>query len=181
MKVTHLTKEDYNTGKWSGGTTTELLIWPEGSSYAERRFQVRISSATVDLDESDFTPLPGVIRYITPLTGGFTLTHPGKAPVVMGILDAPYRFDGGEDTHCDGRATDFNLMLKGAEGSMEICEEEGEIIPGLNCFYAVKKAVFTLKGVKYEMNSGDMLVAVSDEEAVISLGKGRAICCHASV
>ena len=83
MRILHLTKQDYKVSQWSGGTTTEVFIWPEGSNYATREFGLRISSATVDLPESDFTPLPGVMRYIVPLQGSFTLTHPGKQPVVM--------------------------------------------------------------------------------------------------
>ena len=181
MEIKHLTKDDYNTGKWSGGTTTELLIWPEGASYAERRFAVRISSATVDLDESDFTPLPGVTRYITPLTGGFTLTHPGKRAVVMGILDAPYRFDGGIDTHCDGRATDFNLMLKGIEGIMEICFDEAAVEEGLNCLYAVKDTVITLEGTRYKLKGGDMLAVMSDKSAAALIDKGSVIRCYAKI
>ena len=89
MQILHLTQKDYKTSQWSGGTTTELLIWPEGADYAKREFQVRISSATVELAESDFTPLQGVIRYITPLSGGFTLTHPGEMPVVMAPMYLP--------------------------------------------------------------------------------------------
>ena len=92
MKILHLTEKDYKVGLWSGGSTTELFIWPEGADYSRREFTFRVSSARVDLEESDFTPLMGVTRYITPLTGGFTLTHPDCAPVVMGPLSEPYRF-----------------------------------------------------------------------------------------
>lgn len=40
---------EFNISRWSGGTTTELFIWPYGASYAERRFSIRISTATVDI------------------------------------------------------------------------------------------------------------------------------------
>ena len=62
MDIRHLTPADYRTSCWSGGTTTEIFIWPEDADYAARRFAVRISSATVELEESDFTALPGVTR-----------------------------------------------------------------------------------------------------------------------
>jgi environmental stress-induced protein Ves len=110
MRILHLTKQDYKVSQWSGGTTTEVFIWPEGSNYATRKFGLRISSATVDLPESDFTPLPGVMRYIVPLQGSFTLTHPGKQPVVMEPLCQPYRFSGEIPTHCVGKATDFRYV-----------------------------------------------------------------------
>lgn len=49
---------EFNISRWSGGTTTELFIWPHGASYAERRFGIRISTATVDIAQSTFTKLP---------------------------------------------------------------------------------------------------------------------------
>ena len=136
MKILHRKAADFATSAWSGGTTTQLLIWPEDGDYSRREFMVRISSAVVELEESDFSPLDGVLRYITPLAGGFTLTHPGKAPVIMAPLDPPYRFSGGESTHCVGRATDLNLMLKGVDGEMVSASGETAIRPGLNAFFA---------------------------------------------
>ena len=62
MTLTRLTPEDYITTRWSGGATTELLIRPRGAAYAQRAFLCRISSATVELDESTFTPLPDYER-----------------------------------------------------------------------------------------------------------------------
>ena len=40
-------KNQYKTTQWSGGTTTELLIYPSTSKYSERNFKWRISSAKV--------------------------------------------------------------------------------------------------------------------------------------
>ncbi len=172
MKLLHLTEKDYKTSAWSGGTTTEVFIWPEGASYAAREFAFRISSARVDLPESDFTPLPGVTRYITPLTGGFTLTHKAGTPVVMAPLDAPYRFDGGIDTHCVGTATDFNLMLKGVAGEMTILRDTAPIRPGFNGFYALEAGYYGEEWVE----KGDFLAIFAEEAAEIYLP--AAICCH---
>ena len=58
MIIRHLTAADFRTSAWSGGTTTELFLYPEGGSYAARDFLFRISSATVDLEESDFQRCP---------------------------------------------------------------------------------------------------------------------------
>jgi environmental stress-induced protein Ves len=41
-----------NTAKWSGGETTELFISPEGSSYKKRDFDFRLSTATVEVNQS---------------------------------------------------------------------------------------------------------------------------------
>lgn len=178
MRILHLTEKDYKIGKWSGGTTTELFIYPQGADYAARQFAFRISSAAVDLEESDFTLLEGVVRYITPLSGGFTLTHPGQAAVQMAPMDPPYRFSGEIPTHCMGKATDFNLMLKGVAGSMEICGGDLALAPGFYSFYATEDRAFVLEGQSWEMKAGELLVVFADAESRISLGEGGVIVCR---
>ncbi len=180
MKILHLTEKDYKTSTWSGGTTTELFIWPQGASYAAREFTFRISSATVDLEESDFTTLPGVERYITPLSGGFTLTHPGKPPAVLGPLAAPYHFSGVEQTHCAGKATDFNLMLKGVAGEMTLEVGIAPVKSGFNGFYATKNTIFFLDGHAYPMQQGEMLVVFAETDTEIRL-EHPTLCCFAAL
>ena len=103
---------------WSGGKTTELYLYPADGSYAERRFAFRISSATVDLPESRFTPLPGVTRYLTPLTGGFYLKRNGAWTFLP--HGSVLCFSGDEDVLCRGSGRDLNLMLNGAHGEMRV-------------------------------------------------------------
>lgn len=179
MRILHLTEKDYKVGLWSGGSTTELFIWPEGADYGKREFTLRVSSARVDLEESDFTPLTGVTRYITPLTGGFTLTHPDTDPVVMGPVQEPYRFSGEIPTHCVGKATDFNLMLKGTEGEMALCEEKWHLRPGFNCLYPVEDTTVDLES-GYDLKKGELL-AVFAEEASTAQISAKAIVCYAEV
>lgn len=181
MKVLHRKAADFATSAWSGGTTTQLLIWPENGDYGRREFQVRISSAVVELEESDFTPLDGVLRYITPLAGGFTLTHPGKAPVVMAPLDAPYRFSGGESTHCVGRAADLNLMLKGVDGEMVRSSGATAIRPGLNAFFAPGARCYQLGGQTLAMEAGELLVVFAEVADTIDLGEEISFACYACV
>ena len=180
MRILHLTQKDYKTSAWSGGTTTELFIWPRGADYAKREFAFRISSAVVELEQSDFTPLAGVERWITPLQGGFTLTHPGKEPVVMGSLAQPYRFSGEEATHCVGRATDFNLMLKGVAGEMRLCRNFAAVGIGFNCFYA-PGPVMVMLDKDYSLAEGDLLVIFSLNNAVAQLEGEAVLACHVEV
>lgn len=117
-------KEDFKTSAWSGGTTTELYIYPEDALYKEGNFKCRISSATVEVDKSDFTSLPGVKRYLSIFSGQLAMVHGEKDEVSL----KPYEvdcFDGGVPTVSFGKVVDFNLMLKnGADGKMEACKLE---------------------------------------------------------
>ena len=113
-------KEDYRVTRWSGGTTTELSIAPEGSIYADRDFLWRLSSATVELEESTFTSLPDYNRIIMTLRGGIRLRHSGGDWLTLPEFRT-HRFDGADETVSVGKVVDFNLMLrKGCcEGSVQ--------------------------------------------------------------
>ena len=118
MKIRVLDPSSRRVTAWSGGKTTELFLYPFDGSYAERRFLFRISSATIDLLESRFTPLPGVTRYLTPLSDGFYLKR-GNRWLFLPRGDV-LCFSGEEDILCRGSGRDLNLMLKGARGEMRI-------------------------------------------------------------
>ncbi|MFZ9028342.1 MAG: HutD family protein [Crocinitomicaceae bacterium] len=105
--------------KWSGGLTTELFIYPEGSSYTERNFDFRLSTATVEVETSVFTPLQYVQRTLMVLEGKMELNHQGHHSAVLGPMDVD-DFDGGWETSSKGTCVDFNLMcLNGTKGTVE--------------------------------------------------------------
>ncbi len=118
MEIRIFDPDQFKTTVWSGVKTTELYLYPFDGSYADRRFQFRISTALVEQSESHFTRLDGVTRYLTPLCDGFYLKRNGhwlflpKGDVL--------RFSGEEDILCRGSGRDLNLMLKGARGEMRI-------------------------------------------------------------
>jgi environmental stress-induced protein Ves len=114
-----LEAKQFNTQRWSGGSTTEMFIFPEKTSYAERNFDFRLSMATVEVEASDFTPLPGIFRKTLILDGEITLTHKGEAPQHLG-KHAVASYEGAWETKSVGRCTDFNLMTRGTTmGSLE--------------------------------------------------------------
>lgn len=100
-----------STSSWAGGKTTELYIHPRSARYADRDFDFRISSATVETEESEFTALPGFTRHLLPLRGELRLVHEGQAARTL----RPYAvdtFDGGWHTVSHGLCTDLGLMLR---------------------------------------------------------------------
>lgn len=163
MTLTLLTPADYVTTAWSGGSTTQLAIAPPGASYAERSFLWRISSATVELDESEFTPLPDYNRYISTLRGDMLLSHNGGAERRLRPGDVHF-FDGGDSTRSRGRCTDFNLMLRkgAADGSMQALRLNGE-----GCFRPDAAAECVL----FFCVSGGGVVRCADAECRFSAGE----------
>ena len=121
----HITEADYVTTVWAGGKTSQLAIAPAGAVYADRDFLWRLSSATCELEESDFTLLPDYNRLIATLEGNIVLTHNGGEPVRLTPFEV-HRFDGGDNTRSVGCCVDWNLMLrKGKEdGRVTHCRIE---------------------------------------------------------
>lgn len=106
-----LAPAEYRSTRWSGGTTTQIAIAPAGAEYAKRDFLWRVSSATVELPASDFTPLPDYERFLSTLRGTIRLTH-GAGEALELSPSSVHRFDGGAPTRSEGLCTDFNLMLR---------------------------------------------------------------------
>ena len=63
------------------------------------------------MDRSDFTPLPGFFRFISPLNGDLKISHDEKNFTKLKPYEV-YAFDGGAKTVSMGRVRDFNLMVK---------------------------------------------------------------------
>lgn len=111
MKWEKLTKQDYVTTKWSGGTTTQLAIAPEGAVYADRNFLWRLSSAEVEDEHSTFTSLPDYSRLISVRKGDLRMKVGEAEPVDLDLLQV-LSFDGAVPVESWGKCTDYNLMLR---------------------------------------------------------------------
>ena len=190
MEYRIIKPEEYETGVWSGGTTTQLAIYPPGASYADRNFIFRLSSATVDTEQSEFTHMPDYNRWLMIFEGSARLVHSSEREVTLNPYDCD-AFDGGISTVSFGRVTDYNLMLrKGGTGSMkaigldENIKEirimpQGEYQSGFaGIFLRGEYAQITLCGEPLKLeNSCQLLVLFSGTETVsldIS-GRGTAV------
>jgi len=118
MSIRVHSPESRNTIQWASGTSTEMFIYPADGSFADRRFLFRISSATVEAEESTFTFFEGITRHLMILKGTLELIHEGRYTKQLQPYDADI-FSGEWNTRSKGKVTDFNLMLKdGATGSL---------------------------------------------------------------
>lgn len=134
MNLKKIVPDEFQVSNWSGGKTTQIAIYPPKANYADRDFAFRISSASVELDESIFTLLPDYDRIIAPITGQLTLYYNGSdKPVVLNEMEFS-RFDGGWNTRSKGRVTDYNLMTRkgicsGDAFSITLISGETTVIP----------------------------------------------------
>ena len=173
MKI--IKKEDFVTTNWSGGTTSELIIKPKSSVVSERNFDLRVSSATCDLDSSVFTPYNGYMRYITPLDGELKLKNGNKD-----ILLKPYEiyyFSGSDDVVGLSKVRDFNLILKdGMDNSMYTLDINEDLL-----FNAEKEVlIFNYESNAFvdgkEFDKFSAIVLEKGEEIKLSFDKPLLVC-----
>ncbi|WP_103068594.1 HutD/Ves family protein [Aquimarina sediminis] len=112
MEATLITSDNFITNNWSGGTTTQFFMNPPTADYKKLNFDFRLSMATVVIDTSVFTSLPGISRTLMVLDGEITLDHKNKHSKHLTPLDSDH-FEGGWKTTSTGKCTDFNLMTSG--------------------------------------------------------------------
>jgi len=118
MSIQHFPADGRKTINWASGTSTEIFIYPADGSFADRNFLFRISTATVEAEESTFTFFEGITRHLMILKGELELIHEGRYTRHLKPFDQD-TFSGEWSTRSKGRVTDFNLMLKaGATGSL---------------------------------------------------------------
>ena len=162
-----------SVSRWSGGTTTQLAIFPPAALYADRDFLWRVSSAVVELPESDFTPLPDYDRTLMILQGELSLSHDGGEEYTLRAFEQT-SFDGASKTFSRGRVTDFNLMMRkgrctGRLTAWELNRSDGRSVAlpaayDTHLFYCVDGEVLAeLNGERVFLTKGEALLVEHPE------------------
>ncbi len=116
MKTSIRSPQHFSTSQWAGGSSTQLYIFPANTSYTERNFELRLSTAKVEVAESTFTALPGIHRKLMILEGEINITHEGQYSKYLKPFEVA-DFSGDWKTTAIGTCTDFNVMTKGLRQS----------------------------------------------------------------
>ena len=166
--------DQHKTNSWAGGTTTELFIFPETSNYKSLDFDFRLSSATVELESSSFTPLPSVSRKLMILDGEIEITHEKHYSKKLNKFDTD-EFDGDWGTTSVGKCVDFNLMTRGntqsdisslilSKGELEKISTSGNF----TFLYLYRGQIkISLNNELFFLEEGDLFVVNSEKEFLI--------------
>lgn len=176
MRILHSKAKERTTADWAGGTTTQLAIFPENSEFMKFNFLFRISTATVEIEESVFTFMPGVTRHLMILDGVLDINHTGRYKKHLDKFGYDV-FDGEWPTKAKGRVTDFNLMTREkANGKLQAItlKDRGEETlefkskTAFSAIYLLNGALRVIIGSNSaEMNPGDFVLCDHEREAQI--------------
>lgn len=155
------------TLNWASGTSTEIFIYPSDGSFANRNFIFRISTATVEAEESKFTFFEGITRHLMILKGSLELVHEGRYTKILQPFDQD-TFSGEWDTRSKGKVTDFNLMLKGgATGSLHhhhLNTDHSAIFKSGSAFHFLYVASGSAMAGDVAVKTGDLVFFEDDTE-----------------
>jgi environmental stress-induced protein Ves len=165
MITEHIKASALTTNNWSGGTTTQLAIYPKDADYKKRNFLFRISTARVESEESVFTKLPGVSRKLMILEGEIKIEHKNRYTKTLKKFEQD-EFSGDWETKSYGKATDFNLMTTGSITgdikSITLVDSKTVTLNKLvNCysFYIYSGSVeLIINNKTFEVNTGDIII-----------------------
>jgi len=110
INVTLLRANDFQVSDWSGGKTKQLYLSPPTGHYGKRDFDYRLSTATVELAESQFSDLSGFHRILMSLDHTLHLHNASRQEETVLAPFTPYVFEGSDSITSRGTCTDFNLI-----------------------------------------------------------------------
>jgi environmental stress-induced protein Ves len=145
---------------WASGTSTELFVFPPTGNFQTREFDYRISTATVEAEETNFSDFSGLTRILLVLQGKLTLIHEDRYTKELATFDQDL-FDGAWKIRSKGKVQDFNVMFTEnyeAEVNHFSLSENDKREINLDSklhFYFVFNGQFELNGKS--VNSGDLI------------------------
>ena len=127
--VTLLKSSDFQVSNWSGGKTKQLYLSPPTGHYGRREFDYRLSTATVEAAESEFSDLSGFHRILMSLDHPLRLLNASRQEETVLAPFTPYFFEGSNSITSRGTCTDFNLIYSDHyQGQMIAVSNKQELI-----------------------------------------------------
>lgn len=129
IRVEKYKTSDYQETSWSGGRTTQLYLFPAQSSYGERNFQFRLSTASMDTEQSTFTSLPSYHRILLSLDQTIVLQDMSSEEQVTLAPYHIHRFEGEQSIQCVGKAQDFNIIFDDSiQADLQVMDENKWVV-----------------------------------------------------
>ena len=166
--VTLLKSNDFQVSDWSGGKTKQLYLSPTTGHYGKRDFDYRLSTATVELAESQFSDLSGFHRILMSLDHTLHLHNASRQEETVLAPFTPYVFEGSDSITSRGTCTDFNLIYSyHYQGQMLTISDGQELSRDdeIQFIYALSDLMVTGTGLpSLNLETGQLLIVEKETQ-----------------
>lgn len=169
MNIQLLPKKSSKASIWSGGLTYEYMIYPKTANYADRDFEFRVSSATIEEVPSVFTKFEGYYRYLVMLDNNLQIEVNKEEKVYekYEILE----FNSNDDVASYTKGIDFNWMVseKISYHKLKITSHNQNCSAQIVILFSLDTTVITIEGKTYYLEPHDLLVIENPKKENIML------------
>jgi environmental stress-induced protein Ves len=157
---------------WANGTSTELFVYPADGNFQTRDFTFRISTATVEAEETTFSDFSGLTRILLPLKGKLKLVHEGRYTKELNPFEQD-QFDGAWNTKSKGKVKDFNVIFNKETSARVIHHHltsvETKLLQTVESwhFIFVNDGIFEVNGVR--VSTSDLIEFESSDEQPVEI------------
>lgn len=166
--ITLLKSNDFQVSNWSGGKTKQLYLSPPTGHYGKRNFDYRLSTATVELAESQFSDLSGFHRILMSLDHTLHLHNASRQEETVLAPFTPYFFEGSDSITSRGTCTDFNLIYSDHyQGQMLAISDREELSQdeAIQFIYALSDLMVTGTDLpSLNLETGQLLIVEKDAQ-----------------
>ena len=166
--ISLLRANDFQVSDWSGGKTKQLYLSPPTGHYGKRNFDYRLSTATVELAESQFSDLSGFHRILMSLDHTLHLHNASRQEETVLAPFTPYVFEGSDSITSRGTCTDFNLIYSDHyQGQMIAISDREELSQdeAIQFIYALSDLMVTGTGLpSLNLETGQLLIVEKEAQ-----------------
>ena len=166
--ISLLRANDFQVSDWSGGKTKQLYLSPQTGHYGKREFDYRLSTATVELAESQFSDLSGFHRILMSLDHTLHLHNASRQEETVLAPFTPYFFEGSDSITSRGTCTDFNLIYSDHyQGQMLAISDREELSQdeAIQFIYALSDLMVTGTGLpSLNLETGQLLIVEKETQ-----------------
>ena len=166
--VTLLRVNDFQVSDWSGGKTKQLYLSPPTGHYGKRDFDYRLSTATVELAESQFSDLSGFHRILMSLDHTLHLHNASRQEETVLAPFTPYFFEGSDSITSRGTCTDFNLIYSDHYQGQMLAISDGQELSqdeAIQFIYALSDLRVTGTGLSsLNLETGQLLIVEKETQ-----------------
>lgn len=166
IRIQIIQKSTLKGNVWDGGETFEYCIYPSTSSYAERNFQWRISSATIVKSPSTFTQFQHYNRHLVMLDNDLQIKRNGQLENYQPLTVFQFQSDDHILSYSLGQ--DYNLMVHSSITSQAtFIDTSAECKESFFFLFALQSSTILINDQEYSLSALDLVIIQNPEHESI--------------